>query len=327
MSGLFAVAASRKPMVVVADDNPIMLQTVTGVLSPDFDVVAAVGDGEAALDMAARTKPALVVLDISMPKLDGFRTARELAQRKSSSKIVFLTAQEDDDFVAEALKIGIHGYVVKRRLRSDLPLALKLALGGQLFISPYAFAGTPRYENDKHFLEFYSEERKFFQQVAERTCTALANGELVFTLLSEIGLYFVRERMRVQGLDYMAAIRRQQYWAFSVENVLASPVTDSSPDTSLFNTLVRACLNRAISRSQETGFKLTVISDLMATLLRRGCCYEAAARVEAVWNDIVPIHSCIVYCGCPVMHLGANKSRETLSKICGQHDNVIPING
>jgi DNA-binding NarL/FixJ family response regulator len=318
MSTTSAIATSPRPSVLLADDHATMLQTVASVLSPHFDVVATARDGKAALDMAARTNPALVVLDVMMPELDGFRTARELTQRKSPAKIVFLTGQEDDDYIFEALSLGARGYVAKRRLHSDLVRALNVASTGQLYISPHAFTARPKNETNQHVLQFYSEESTFLCEATERTCAALINGELVFTLLSKRGLHFVRERLRERGLDYMAIIRGGHYWTFSIENFLEH----TWPDVASFDDLVRACLKRAVTQSQQSGSKLTIVSDVMATF---GCDYEIAARMEAVWNDVIPEHACIVYCGCPVTHLVGHKCRETLSRICTEHDKVIPI--
>jgi DNA-binding NarL/FixJ family response regulator len=318
MSTALSLATDPKPTVLLADDHPAMLQTVHSVLSPKFDVVATVDDGEAALDMAARTNPALVVLDIMMPKLDGFRTARELTHRKSSAKIVFLTGQEDDDYISEALRLGARGYVVKRRLQSDLLSALNLAIRGHLFISPHPFTAPRSNGCNKHVLQFYSDETNFFRHAAEHTCKALERGELVFSLLSSRGLHFVRERMRERGLDYRSAIRNGQYRVFTVESFLEQ----TWPGVVRFEDLVRTSLKRVLVRAQKRGSKLTIISDVVATF---GCDYEVAARVEAVWEDVTSKHPCVVYCGCPVMHLVGHKCRETLSKLCGEHDNVIPI--
>jgi DNA-binding NarL/FixJ family response regulator len=132
------------PKVLVADDSPALMEVVTSILVPHFDVVAAVGDGEAALEAAARTKPDLVVLDISMPRLDGIRAAKELKRRQPETEIVFLTGQEDDEFVSAALDAGARGYVIKRRLQTDLLPALDLVHHGQFFISSRAFKGISK---------------------------------------------------------------------------------------------------------------------------------------------------------------------------------------
>jgi DNA-binding NarL/FixJ family response regulator len=344
-----ALAASRGAKVVVADDHPAMLKTVTGILATRFDVIAAVSDGKAALDAAAQTHPDVVLLDIMMPGIDGIRTAKELKRTQSRTRIVFLTGQEDDDFVFAALEVGARGYVFKRRLQSDIVPALNLALAGECFISPDAFRGSPKHATD-HLLQFYTDETIFFDQASEMTYHALAKREQVFLFLSKMGLRSVRERLRSGGLDYAEAIRSGHLQAFSVENVLPALMTDDFvsldairrgqftgeepmpflfdepwPDPGRFESFFCPYLKRAVTRSQERGSKVTIISDTMATLLRDGYGHNVAFRIDKVWNDLIPTCSSIVYCGCPTMHLSLKRNRETLVRICAEHSRVVFI--
>jgi DNA-binding NarL/FixJ family response regulator len=120
----------------LADDHAESRRVVARVLGSEYEVVAAVGDGQATLDEAARLEPEILVLDISMPVLNGLETARRLKAAGSNSKVVFLTMHQDPDCVRAALATGAQGYVVKCRLVSDLPLALREALAGRSFVSP-----------------------------------------------------------------------------------------------------------------------------------------------------------------------------------------------
>ena len=95
-----------------------------------------VSDGQAAVDAAMRLRPDVVILDISMPILNGIQAARSLRQADPNAKIVFLTADKDPDTCRAALETGALGYVLKPRLLTDLMPALKLAIGGSRFVSP-----------------------------------------------------------------------------------------------------------------------------------------------------------------------------------------------
>jgi DNA-binding NarL/FixJ family response regulator len=325
MRTALSLASNGDPTVLIGDDHPGILQTVSDLISPHFKVVATANDGLATLHLAEKTNPSLVVLDVNMPKLDGLNTARELARRNPSSKVVFLTSREDDAYISEALKAGARGYVVKRRVHPDILRALNLALNEQFFISPHAFSGVPRPQNNEHILHFYSNDLSFYQHAAELTYEALKNDELVFMFLSKAGVSFVREELRDRGLDYTSAILRGRYWVFIVENAFSPLPGDDSRDIVRIHALLHACLKRATARSQNTGARLTIFSDLMPTLLKQGCGYAVAARIEAVWNDLLPKQACTVYCGCPVAHLGAKASRETLSRLCCDHGDVIAL--
>ena len=125
-----------KIRVLLADDNGQMLEHVREVLSADgWDVVGAVANGQAALDAAASLHPDVVVLDISMPILNGIQAAKHLHLANPDTKIVFLTVENDSDTCRAALETGALGYVLKARLVTDLIPALKQALLSRRFIS------------------------------------------------------------------------------------------------------------------------------------------------------------------------------------------------
>jgi CheY-like chemotaxis protein len=92
--------------ILVADDHEGMRERVHNLLGSDFEVVAAVNDGQAAVDATARLKPDLVLLDILMPKMDGIRAAQELKRLGHGVKVVFLSVQQDQEFVAAAFESG-----------------------------------------------------------------------------------------------------------------------------------------------------------------------------------------------------------------------------
>ena len=132
--GLEAVA--EKPSLVLADDNQAVLSHVSSFLSRDFNILAAVTDGESALRYYQERKPDALILDISMGKIGGLEVARLLRKKGCTAPIVFLTVHEEADFVNAALASGGTAYVVKSHLTNDLIPAIQAALSGELFISP-----------------------------------------------------------------------------------------------------------------------------------------------------------------------------------------------
>ncbi|HKN24593.1 MAG TPA: response regulator transcription factor [Candidatus Acidoferrum sp.] len=127
-----------RPRILLADDHVGMLVNASDILRGQFEIVGTVTDGRAAVKAACELKPDLVVLDIGMPELDGLDAAKELRRRGSEVKVVFLTVQEDQDYVAAALDCGGLAYVLKSRMYSDLANAIAAALSGGVFISPRA---------------------------------------------------------------------------------------------------------------------------------------------------------------------------------------------
>lgn len=125
-----------RPRVLVADDHVAMRDTLVRLLSRDFEVVAAVGDGLNAVSVATNLEPDLLVLDIAMSGLNGIAAATQLKASGSSAKVVFVTNMRDREFVNEALALGDVGYVVKDRLVADLAPAIQTVLAGHSFVSP-----------------------------------------------------------------------------------------------------------------------------------------------------------------------------------------------
>ena len=124
-----------KIRVVLADDHPAVLAKVRGVLGEQFEIVDAVADGNQALDAVLMLDPDVLVIDISMPVVDGLQAAKRLQQAHCRAKVVFLTIHEDHDFVTAALSAGASGYVTKARLSTDLVPAIRAALQGHTFVS------------------------------------------------------------------------------------------------------------------------------------------------------------------------------------------------
>ena len=122
--------------VLVADDQEAMLDRVARLLAIEFNVVGTVTDGQQVLEATLKLSPDVLVLDISMPVVNGIEAARRVISAGSKTRIVFLTMHDDPDFVWKALEVGALGYVIKSRLIADLVTAVREAHSGRSFLSP-----------------------------------------------------------------------------------------------------------------------------------------------------------------------------------------------
>ena len=109
-----------RPRVLVADDHPVMLQTLIALLSEQCQVVGHASDGEAAIEEARRLKPDVVVLDINMPVMSGFDAARHIMADLPQVSIVFVSAHDDPAVAREAFRIGASAYVLKHSADATL---------------------------------------------------------------------------------------------------------------------------------------------------------------------------------------------------------------
>jgi DNA-binding NarL/FixJ family response regulator len=124
-----------KIRILLADDHQTVLQRVSELLGQDFDIVGKVTNGRDAVAAALRLKPDVLVIDISMPLLNGLQATQRLRGAKQLTKVVFLTVHSTEDFVSAALSAGASGYVTKPDIATDLIPAIHEALAGGIYVS------------------------------------------------------------------------------------------------------------------------------------------------------------------------------------------------
>jgi len=126
-----------KTRVLLADDNIQILEYVRDFLSANCcEVVGVATDGQGAVGAAAQLQPDVVVLDLSMPVLNGIEATKLVMEAKPSTKVVILTVEKDRDTCRAALEAGAFGYVLKPRLATDLIPAIEMAKDSRCFVSP-----------------------------------------------------------------------------------------------------------------------------------------------------------------------------------------------
>ena len=126
----------KKPRLLLADDHTILLEGLKALLAPEFDVVATASHGRAVLEAAQKVQPDLILLDISMPGLNGIETARRLRQSNPRARLIMLTMHADLSFVRASFEAGVSGYVLKQSAATELLTALHEAGKGRRYISP-----------------------------------------------------------------------------------------------------------------------------------------------------------------------------------------------
>lgn len=122
--------------VLLADDHSEMLNQTGNVLAAEFEIIGTVTNGVGLVKATAELDPDVVVLDISMPLMDGIEAAWHIQVLDCRAKVVFLTIHEDPDYVRAAIRSGGAGYVVKSRMATDLVAAIHEVLAGRRFVSP-----------------------------------------------------------------------------------------------------------------------------------------------------------------------------------------------
>lgn len=125
-----------KPRTVIVDDHTLLAEAFKKLLEGECDVVGTYGDARQFLLEVPRLNPDIVILDLSMPMLNGLDAARELKRLVPATKIIFLTMNEDPDIAAEAFRIGASGYLLKRSAASELQQAVREVMNHRYYITP-----------------------------------------------------------------------------------------------------------------------------------------------------------------------------------------------
>jgi DNA-binding NarL/FixJ family response regulator len=128
-------SSGYRPRILLADDHTLMLEIVSRLLGPAFEIVDELLDGALVVERCAILKPDAVVLDIHMPNVGGIEAAQELLRSASLVKIVFLSIERDPEYVRLATSMKA-SYVFKARIHQDLVGAIKETIEGRSFVSP-----------------------------------------------------------------------------------------------------------------------------------------------------------------------------------------------
>jgi DNA-binding NarL/FixJ family response regulator len=162
-----------KPRVLIADDHKIVLEGLRRLLSAEFDVLEAVGDGRELLEAADRLRPDVIVADISMPNLNGIEAVRQIKKSNENVKIVLLTMHAEVAYARGGFEAGASGYVLKHSAPDELIVAIREALQGRTYVTPLIAGGLLRSYREEAYQEkepsspLSSRQREILQLLAE----------------------------------------------------------------------------------------------------------------------------------------------------------------
>jgi DNA-binding NarL/FixJ family response regulator len=160
-----------RPRVLLADDHALLLGAFERLLADECEIVGQVSDGRALVEAAETLRPDVVVVDISMPFLNGLEAARRIKQKSPAVKVVFLTMNEEGYLAAEAFRSGASAFVLKRSAASELGLAIREVMRGRSYVTPLITEGLVgsllHGDQDTSGPELTSRQREVLQLLAE----------------------------------------------------------------------------------------------------------------------------------------------------------------
>jgi DNA-binding NarL/FixJ family response regulator len=194
--------------VLIADDHTIVRQGLVGILkaSDDIEVVGEAGDGAEAVEKATKLKPDVVVLDVSMPHLNGIEAARRIRDALPGTRVLVLTMHDDEEYVLKMVRAGASGYLLKDSAASELLAAIRTLKAGKASFGPHATrALAEAYQSDRPlpedpFERLTDREREIFQLVVEGKTNAQI-AEMLFISPKTVDNHRTRmmEKLGVHG--------------------------------------------------------------------------------------------------------------------------------
>jgi DNA-binding NarL/FixJ family response regulator len=163
----------RPPRLLLADDHPVVIAGLRNLLEPQFEIVGTAGDGRELVRLVPLLNPDVILLDISMPVLNGLTAARQIRKLMPGARLIFLTMHADIDYVKEAFRAGAAGYLLKRSAASEMIFAIEEVLRGKMYLTPVIAQGfhgplpAPSQEERPARTELTLRQREVLQLLAE----------------------------------------------------------------------------------------------------------------------------------------------------------------
>jgi DNA-binding NarL/FixJ family response regulator len=164
------MSVRTRPRILIADDHKLVVEGLQRLLESDFEVVGTVDNGRALLSAAERLKPDVILVDVSMPLLNGIDACARLCALVPSSRVIFLTMHADPSYAAEAFRAGAAGYVLKASATSELVQAIQSVLRGQRYLAralPASILTGPRLPGEARPGHLTPRQREVLQLIAE----------------------------------------------------------------------------------------------------------------------------------------------------------------
>jgi DNA-binding NarL/FixJ family response regulator len=314
--------------MLIIDDYADWRRQVRLVLQarPEWQVIAEASDGLEAVDKAQGVKPDLILLDIGLPKLSGIEAARRIQQISPSSKIIFLSQNNDLDIVWAALDTGAVGYVRKMDAGHELLPAIDAVLRGKQFVSSslkgYEFTGTAGEKlPHRHEVQFYSNNALVLDTYADFIAVALKSGRAAIAVISQSHSDGLLSRLKTEGLDVDAATQQGTYIQLDASKVLSTFMVNDMPDATRFFPVVCGLIEAAAKAARQQHRGVVACGECSPLLWTEGKA-DAAIRVEQLFDELGKTFGVDILCGYALSSFHGKEDEHVFQRICAEHSAV-----
>jgi DNA-binding NarL/FixJ family response regulator len=293
---------------------------------PEWQVIGEATDGLGAVQKAEELQPDLILLDISLPRLNGIDAARRIRQLSPNSKIVFLSMDNSLDVVQAALGTGALGYVYKADAASELLPTVEVALRGERFVSSSIKgdkstdppgANAPH----RHEVQFYSDDAVFLDSFTRCIAAALKAGNGAIVVATRSHRDSLLQRLKAECVDIDRAIQQGTYISLDAADTLSTIMVNGLPDPIRFFEGV-SDLIEAVSKAAKAEHPRVAFCGERVGLLWAEGKTDAAIRLEQLCNDLSKTHEVDILCAYPLSSIQGGEDEHEFQRICAEHSAV-----
>ena len=316
--------------ILVVDDYEPWRRFATSELQrqPGLLIVGETADGLRAVEQARELRPDLILLDISLPTLNGIEAARRIRQHSSNSKVLFCSQNLSPDIAEEAFGTGAAGYVVKADAASDLLSAVTAVRQGRRFVSRslagHDFAQTqdpPLVRGLGHVVQFYTDDFVLLDGLAALLRGSLSAGDSAAAIMTSAHRGSLERRLIAQGMEAREATKNGRLVMLDADQTLSEFMTAAGPSRERFLFRFGDSLRKLQTAAVVKNKRLVVFGEMVAVLWAQQR-HDAAIQLEELWNELAETCSFYLCCAYPASAFREKKGGP-YARICAQHSHVV----
>ena len=307
--------------MLVVEDHAKFRTVICELLqeSPGVRIVGEAADGLDAIRQAEALRPDVVLLDMSLPSLNGLEVASRIRAAIPDTKVIFLTVEASPEVVEQAFRCGAHGYVYKPRAHRDLLTVLDAITQGARFVNSglERVAAGHSSASHHHHVAFCSSDEVVIRTLGRFIARHLDDGSAVVSLVADVHAEGVRRNLLASYVDLDVAIQEQRYVALQISDLFAQVLVDGYPEPARFFSVAEDLLTDAARRARNG--RVAACGEGAPTLWVQGH-REAAIQLEHLWDEVAKNRRMDVLCAYPLS--ARVEKMRTLTRLCAEHTAV-----
>lgn len=314
----------------------------------EFQVVGEAEDGEAAIQLAAKLLPDIILLDINLPKRNGLQIMPQVLKLSPSSKIVFLTQEPSTEVAEEALRLGARGYIVKSDAGSELLKALEAIMREERYLSQrlttqmtsetlrglgITKAGTPQAANGgipgsqresiqcAHEAHYYVHDRDFLDSLEACVSKALSEGDAVIVFVTLSHQLALCRRLQTMGLTLSDELRTGRLRLVDAEATISGYLGVALPHEARSREETELLIESADKTRIGEHSRVCVFGECLSLLYARGNA-DIVLALERLWGKLARTHNLYLRCWYQMSQEQLKRDRQFFRKVCEEHTEV-----